>query len=843
MRYTHSRRAGLVAAAAACSLVGATLVTAGTASALPITSITLLNINDFHGRIEKDKTVQLAGTIEKERADAGEANTLLLSAGDNIGASLFESAYADDKPTIDVLNALDLSASAVGNHELDKGLTDLYGRVADAADFPYLAANIYLKGTATPVLNEYALRTVGGLTVGIIGAVTQETPALVTPSGIANLTFGDPVAAVNRVAGDLSDGNPANGEADIIVAEYHEGAGAGTVEGATLAQEVAAGGAFASIVAGTSAQVDVIFTGHTHKQYAWDAPVPGQSGKTRPIVQTGSYGENIGKVVLTVDGTDVTAAVASNVKRSTADPATLVATYPRVAEVKTLTDAAIAAAKTAGDVKVGSVTADITTAFAPNASGTPVRDDRASESTLGNLVADALQESLAATAAGADFGVVNPGGLRGELLYAPDGSITYSEANAVLPFVNNLWSTTLTGAQVKTMLEQQWQTNADGTVPSRPYLQLGLSKNVSYTYDAARAAGDRITSITINGKQVKATDEYRVGTFSFLATGGDNFRVFTSGKNTVDSGLVDRDAWVTYLKAHPGLAPSFARRAVAVSGNPSTAMVGSALSINVSKLDLTSLGSPKNTSLTATFTGGSLPPAGVALGTFPVTDGATTVKGAVPAAAAGATALTLEAAPSGTTVVLPLTGTAVSAVTVKGKLNKTRGSYGKPAKVSVTVTGATAAPSGKVEIREGSKVLVSKKLSVKGKVGTAKLTLPKLKVGSHKLTVYYPGSETTKAAKSSKLTYTVVKSVPSVKFRVSSHGRTVKVTTSATGVTPSGKVTVYRDGRALKTATLKKGKATVTVSKTSRGNHTYKVSYKGSSTVAARSATGRIRVS
>ena len=65
----------------------------------------------------------------------------------------------------------------------------------------------------------------------------------------------------------------------------------------------------------------------------------------------------------------------------------------------------------------------------------------------------------------------------------------------MLPFVNNLWTTSLTGAQFKTLLEQQWQTNADGTVPSRAYLQLGLSKNVNYTYDAARAAGDRITSI------------------------------------------------------------------------------------------------------------------------------------------------------------------------------------------------------------------------------------------------------------------------------------------------------------------------------------------------------------
>ena len=72
----------------------------------------------------------------------------------------------------------------------------------------------------------------------------------------------------------------------------------------------------------------------------------------------------------------------------------------------------------------------------------------------------------------------------------------------MLPFVNNLWTTSLTGAQFKTLLEQQWQTNPDGTVPSRAYLQLGLSKNVNYTYDAARAAGDRITSIRVNGSLI-----------------------------------------------------------------------------------------------------------------------------------------------------------------------------------------------------------------------------------------------------------------------------------------------------------------------------------------------------
>lgn len=276
---------------------------------------------------------------------------------------------------------------------------------------------------------------------------------------------------MNRVAAELSDGNPANGEADILVAEYHEGASDGTPP-SSLAQELAKGGMFAKIVNQTSALVDAIFTGHTHKAYAWDGPVPGDPTRTRPLLQTGSYGENVGKVVLTVDTT--THAVASytvaNVARTTTPDATLVATYPRVAAVKTIVDAALAYSAAVGNVPVGSVAADITTAFTGTGPCVLVgggRDDRSRESTIGDLVADSMVSSLGDPArGGATIGVVNPGGLRSELCYSPDGVVTYAEANNVLPFVNNLWTITLTGAQFKTLLEQQWQRNPDGTIPS-----------------------------------------------------------------------------------------------------------------------------------------------------------------------------------------------------------------------------------------------------------------------------------------------------------------------------------------------------------------------------------------
>ncbi|HEX7201759.1 MAG TPA: ExeM/NucH family extracellular endonuclease, partial [Arthrobacter sp.] len=167
-------------------------------SAPATVDLNFLGVNDFHGRIDTN-TVQFAGTIEKLRAAAAPGATAFLSAGDNIGASLFASAVAKDQPTIDVLNALELRASAVGNHEFDGGWADLRDRViagGSNAKFPYLGANVYRKGTTEPVLPEFTVLELNGIKVAVIGTVTQEVPTLVTPAGVADLEFGDPVDAI-----------------------------------------------------------------------------------------------------------------------------------------------------------------------------------------------------------------------------------------------------------------------------------------------------------------------------------------------------------------------------------------------------------------------------------------------------------------------------------------------------------------------------------------------------------------------------------------------------------------------------------------------------------------------
>ncbi len=653
----------------AVAATGLSFVASPAAQAAPVT-IRLLNINDFHGRIDAN-TTKLATTVERLRAQAGEANTLFLSAGDNIGASLFASSYQKDRPTIDVLNALDLATSSVGNHEFDGGFADLTGRVAETAEWDYLGANVYEADTEEPALEEYALYEVGGVTVGVIGAVTAETPSLVSPSGVAGLEFGDPVEAVNRVADELSDGDEGNGEADVIVAEFHEGASAGTPDDSTLEDEVAAGGVFADIVTSTSPEVDVIFTGHTHKQYAWDAPVPGTEGETRPVLQTGSYGEYVGLVDLTVDGAtgEVTNYTQSNVARVLEADNCL----QRVAEVKAIVDAALATAAEVGNQPIATITADITTAF----NGT-TRDNRAAESTLGGLVANALRDGLADIAQ-PDLGITNPGGLRAELLYAgntvgnpanTDGVVTFAEANAVLPFNNTVALVELTGAQLKTVLEQQWQRDENGAIPSRPYLQLGLSDNVVVTADASRDEGDRITSVTIDGSPLDPAATYAVSTLSFLADGGDNFWAFAEG-TMVDTGLLDAELWRTYLAESSPLEPDFARQQVFETGMPTRVNPGASYDFTLGPdlaaptqpnigetLDLTSLGSPENFEVRII----GVPAEGgpIDLGAVPVVNGVAEVNLNVPDELTDGV-VRLVAVPSGTTVTLPVGAAAAPA--------------------------------------------------------------------------------------------------------------------------------------------------------------------------------------
>ncbi|MGH3760214.1 ExeM/NucH family extracellular endonuclease [Actinophytocola sp.] len=493
----------------------------------------LLGINDFHGRLESPGNApdgrpvggaaQLAGLVDQLRGE--NPNTLFLAAGDNIGASTFISAIDQDNPTLDALNLMRLDAASVGNHEFDKGIADLTGRVADRAEFPYLGANVY-RGEER-ALPAFDVRTVGGIRVGIVGVVTEQTASLVSPDGIAGITFRDPVDEAEAVAAELKDGAEANGEADVVVLVAHEGA---APENIGSVEDLTNDPVFGEFMT-AGEDIDAILSGHTHQPYAFTAPVPG-TDRLRPVVQAEEYGRKLSQVTLSVDP------ASKSIVDSSAALVDVVGVPPDP-EVAALVDQAKANADVLGQQPLGSITADIERAFTPE--GT---EDRGAESVLGNFIADV---QLAGTSepgrGGAQIAFMNPGGLRADLLFAQDGVVTYAEAFSVQPFANDVVTKTYTGAEIKQVLEEQWQPAG----ASRPVLHLGVSKGFTYTYLPDNPQGQRITSMTLNDTPIGPTGTYRVTVNSFLAAGGDNFATLAGGTDRATTGDNDLTMLVDYF--------------------------------------------------------------------------------------------------------------------------------------------------------------------------------------------------------------------------------------------------------------------------------------------------------
>jgi 5'-nucleotidase len=709
-------------------------------------AIDVLAINDFHGRLEaggaSGGAAVLSGAVSQFRA--ANPNTLFVSAGDNIGASTFTSFIQKDKPTLDALNAMKLDVSALGNHEFDQGVSDIVNRVAPASNFPYLAANVFDRATGQPAFAQYFVKDVGGIRVGFIGAVTNDLPSLVTPAGIASIEVRDVMTEVNKVATQLRDGDPTNGESDVTVLLVHEGAATANLTDSTNDS------AFGKIVTGTNASVDAIVSAHTHQAYNHQVAIPGTT-RTRPVIQEAKYGEALGHLALSVDPqTKQLLSISSEVLPLTTGAGTPL--YPADPAVAAIVAAAVAVAKQLGTVKIGDITGDFNRAKQAGGS-----ENRGGESTLGNFVADV--QLWATQASGAEIALMNPGGLRADLTFAStgptdaNGNLTYAEAAAVQPFANTLVTMNLTGTQLRQVLEEQWQPAGS----NRPFLKLGASKGLTYTYDPTAAAGSRITHIYLNGVEIAAGDTHKVVVNSFLASGGDNFPTLATGGNKADSGKVDLQSMVDYFQANPTASPDYGQRAVGVTlappANGTAYVAGETVSAGLSSL-LFSAGEPTATTVElkigATVVGsGTIDPTIV-----DTTDevGRASVQVTIPAGLSGAQKLVISVAGTPTSIAVPIllaapTVVKADSVTI-GAASTVIASRNATIKYSLTVraTGGIE-PTGLVTIFDGAKAIATVEL-IPGAGGKAKITLPKLGAGLHLLTAKYAGSNTVKASTS-----------------------------------------------------------------------------------------------
>jgi 5'-nucleotidase len=557
------RRTAVLAAATVA--VGVAVAAPATATPAPAeapatTTVRLIGLNDFHGNLEPPAgssgqvvlsdgsrvtaggAAYLATYVRQLRAE--QRNSLVLSGGDNIGASPLASALFHDEPTIEFLNSIGTTASAVGNHELDEGYKELL-RIQFAgchpvdgcqfhdpytgAKFPYLASNITFTKTGLPATLPFTIKVVDGAKIGIIGATLKDLPTIVSPDGIQGLSFGDEAAAINRSSALLQK---LGVKAQVVV--IHQG---DTTVGANGPNDcnLAANGPLSAINAAVSTNVDVIISGHTHTQYNCKLPDP--KGKLRTVIQSLSFGRLLSVVDLKIDQKsgdvlrDASTATNEIVTRTvTPDPA-----------VQAIVDEAVAKAAPIGNREVGTITTDIVRAAAPSG-----------ESPLGNLIADS--QLAATTSADAQIALMNPGGVRTDLAFPSspagegNGVVTYGEAFAVQPFGNILQTWTYTGAQLDAVLEQQWLPNGGPTRILQP------SATLHYTQTLGNPIGDRVSNITINGVAVDPAATYRVTVNNFLAAGGDSFSVLTQGTD-VTGGPIDLDAFTAYLTANSPVAP------------------------------------------------------------------------------------------------------------------------------------------------------------------------------------------------------------------------------------------------------------------------------------------------
>lgn len=556
---------------------------AGTvASAAEPVHVSLIAMNDFHGNIlppagsvlmpdaaNAGGTRVAAGgaaylsTLVRTLKSQNPGRTLVVGAGDLVGATPLASGLFHDEPTIEVLNQIGLDVSSVGNHEFDKGRTELlrlqnggcFPKPADGssgvvgvdtcmtdgafagARFQYLAANVVDRSSGNTLLPATALREVGGVKIGFIGLTLRATPSVVTPAGVEGLQFLSEVATVNRLAPQLK----AQGASAVVVLIHQGGQ-----TSARMVQDKSCpdfSGPILDLADHFDAAVDVVVSGHTHQEYVCRRP----NGML--VTQTGFYGRLLTLIdlqidpqtrrVLAKDANNFVVLNGATVKDANGNPLPL----PQGAQALLPDPAVEAIVRRYGDLTAPLSDMEVGRLVVP----LERRTNAAGESTLGAVIADAFLAGTSDSSYGdraAQIAFTNPGGLRTDL---SNLAVTFGQLFNVLPFNNTLVTMDLTGAQLLRVLEQQWERPqpAGGRI-------LPVSNGFTYTWDASQpegaapGTGHRVVpdSMRLNGVPIAMEQSYRVTVNSFMASGGDALGVFKQGRNVQEG---ENDLVVTKL--------------------------------------------------------------------------------------------------------------------------------------------------------------------------------------------------------------------------------------------------------------------------------------------------------
>ncbi len=525
----------------------------------PVT-VRIVGLNDFHGNIEpiKRPIVLEDGQGGKQEVYAGGAAwfassvariraqnpyNMAIAAGDLISASPLASSLFLDEPTVGVMNRVHLDFTSVGNHEFDRGWKELKRLREGGCEkftlrepcavepdykgtaYPILAANVRTPD-GTTLFPGYGIRRFGtgnnAVAVGVIGLTLKGTAQIVSPSGIEGLTFEDEAASINALVPKvLAEG------ADAVVVAIHQGLVPEPGDSYTGCGSMA--GDLRDILAKLDPRIDLVISGHTHRAYICDFSKVDPTRRFT-VTSAGYGGTMLTDIALTIDPRvhDVTAISAKNVPvQSAGEGRPVNSAFEALApdpEVAAYVARYTAAAAEVSNRPVGRI------------SGPALR--KSPESPLGNLVADA---QLASTRdAGAQFALMNPGGIRSDLVARENGVVTFGDIYSVQPFGNTLVTMTYTGAQVLQILEEQFANMNDRNV-------LSVSQGFTMTLDPSKPAGQRVIAAALNGTPIDPAASYRVTLNNFIAAGGDGFVTFKQGTNP-QVGPLDLNSMEAYLR-------------------------------------------------------------------------------------------------------------------------------------------------------------------------------------------------------------------------------------------------------------------------------------------------------
>ena len=613
-----------LAAAAACGLAAAAT------PAKPPINIKIVGFNDYHGNLQSPGTFGQNTTIPSSqrppvggadylaayvaRIKAQNPHTIVVGAGDFIGATPLISALFFDEPAVETLNRIGVDFNAVGNHEFDKGSAELkrlqnggckitngaidpnscQGAAVgtpvpfEGAKYQWLSANVVETATGRTLLAPYGVKTVGGVRVAFIGMTLKGTPSIVTPTGVAGLTFRDEADTVNALVPRLR----ALG-IEAIVVLVHQGGfqtspNLGDINGCDgdLKNGDGSPSDIAKIVARLDNAVDLVISGHTHAAYNCSAStvdvrsvngvvsstprptgLPNLTGRLVPVTSASAFGRVLTDIDVTINPVtrDIVSVLPTNrlVDRTNADATAWVAANPAV---KNIVDGYNTLVSPLAGAVIGSITAAL-----PNTA------DANGEMPAGDLIADAqLQATQPAPLGGAVAAFMNPGGVRSPGFNFAGAvypyNVTYGNAFTVQPFGNSLVTLTLTATQLKNLLEQQFV----GCLGQATQRILQVSNGVRYSWSASAAPCSKIVDLALTPTDVAAVPPvatgapeiivsggmllnpgktYRVTVNNFLATGGDGFTTLLGGADA-QGGAQDIDALVAYFAGYK--APSAA---------------------------------------------------------------------------------------------------------------------------------------------------------------------------------------------------------------------------------------------------------------------------------------------